>query len=255
MIVLPAVDLQGGRQVGLVEGSLAHARVYGDPVVFAVARAADGYEGLHVVDLDGAAEGRPIHLETVRRLRAAAPALRLEVGGGVRTLEDALAVRAAGADTVIVGTAAVAPLLAEGDAGGGDLLRSLLDRLGPEAVAVAVDVRGRRQGEVALAAWRSSVPADLARLAERLAALGVRRTVCTDAGRDGSLRGVRTAAVRALAAAGLEVAAGGGVAGERDLAALARAGAWAAIVGRAFHAGGWRPPPRTPAGARGEVGA
>jgi phosphoribosylformimino-5-aminoimidazole carboxamide ribotide isomerase len=251
--VLPAIDLQGGRQVGLVGGRLDVARGYGDPAAFAARRAAEGFTGLHVVDLDGAAAGRPRQVAALRRIRRAAPGLYLEAGGGVRSVADALALRAAGADRVIVGTAAVAPLAAAADPPAGTFLAALLARLGSDAVAVAVDVRD--EGGLAVAAWRDRVAADLAVLGARLAALGVRFVVVTDTGRDGSLGGVRTSALACLAAAGLAVSAGGGAASDDDLAALARAGAWAAVVGRAFHSGGWRPPVRLEPGERVGEGA
>ncbi len=244
--VLPAIDLRGGRQVGLLAGDLERARTYGDPAAFAAARAADGYDGLHVVDLDGAAAGRPRQLDSLRAIRAAVPGLFVEAGGGVRAIADAEAVRAAGADRVIVGTAVVRPL-AEGVRPA--LLRSLLAALGPERVAVAVDVRPDGPLRLALEAWRESARVDLAILARRLVDVGVRHVVYTDVGRDGSLGGVRTAGVRALAWARLSVTAGGGIASRRDLLRLEAAGARAAVAGRVFHAGRFRPPPRlAPAG-------
>lgn len=248
MRILPAIDLRGGRQVGLSQGRLDRARAYGDPAAFAAARAAEGYIGLHVVDLDGAAAGAPTQLATVRAIRAAAPALFIEAGGGVRSAADAEAVLAAGADRVVVGTAAVRPLL-EGSAP--RLLQALLRALGAEAVAVAADVRVDGGAALALEAWRESAGVDLRLLARRLAELGVRHVVYTDVGRDGSLGGVRTTGVRALAWAGLSVTAGGGIGSRRDLARLAAAGAAAAIAGRAFHAGRFRPPPLLDSAAAG----
>jgi phosphoribosylformimino-5-aminoimidazole carboxamide ribotide isomerase len=241
MRVLPAIDLRGGRQVGLMAGRLDQARTYGEPGAFAAARAAEGYLGLHVVDLDGAAAGAPRQLASLAAIRAAAPDLFIEAGGGVRSAADAEAVLAAGADRVVVGTAAVRPLL---EGGPPALLRDLLRTLGPEAVAVAADVRVDGASALALEAWRESARVDLRALAHRLGDLGVRHIVYTDVGRDGSLGGVRTAGVRALTWAGLSVTAGGGVGSRRDLTRLAAAGAAAAVAGRAFHSGRFRPPPR-----------
>lgn len=242
MTVYPAIDLQGGRQVGLVGGDLGRRRAYGEAAVFARDRAAEGFAGLHVVDLDGAGQGHPAQLETVAAIRAAAPGLLLEVGGGVRTVEDALAVRRAGADRVVVGTAAVRALLAGAAAADrGSLVADLLSALGPEALAVALD--GRPSG-VALDAWREHARADLRALGERLGALGLTYVVHTDTERDGTLAGSRTEAVASLAATGLRVIAGGGARDDEDLARLAAVGAMACVVGRAFHAGVWRPRPQ-----------
>lgn len=243
--VLPAIDLRGGRQVGLSEGRLDRARTYGAPEAFAAARAVEGYEGLHVVDLDGAAAGAPRQLASLRAIRAAAPGLFVEAGGGVRTPADAEAVRTAGADRVIVGTAAVRPLV---EGGRPQLLRALLASVGADAVAVAVDARVDGPARLALEAWREDARVDIPTLARRLVDLGVRHVVYTDVGRDGSLGGVRTSGVRALAWARLRVTAGGGVASRRDLLRLEAAGAVAAVAGRAFHTGRFRPPPRIGAG-------
>jgi len=244
MTVLPAIDLQGGRQVGLVGGDIGRARTYGDPVAFARARQGEGFAGLHVVDLDGAAAGRPVQLDVVRAIRAACPGVLIEAGGGVRSVEDALAVRAAGADRVVVGTVAVAALTGA-DPAAEALVRGLIDALGPEGVALALDGEG---GDLAGSAWRERRPADLGEAARRAVAAGVRWVVHTDTGRDGSLAGTRAGRVRVLAGAGLSVVAGGGIGGDADLVRLAAAGAWGAIVGRAFHAGAWRPSPsRRPA--------
>lgn len=251
MTIYPAVDLQGGRQVGLVGGDLGRRRAYGDPLAFVRARVEEGFRALHVVDLDGAAAGHPVQVATLEAIRRAAPGLRIQVGGGVRSVADALCLRDAGADRVVVGTLAVRALLdPEAPAAAGrDLLGAFLAALGPEHLAVALD---GAPGTVAVDAWRERRTADLVGLGRRLVALGVRHVVHTDTARDGSLGGVRTEAAACLAAVGLCVVAAGGVQGDGDIAALAAAGAAGVVVGRAFHAGAWRP---TPAAAAAGVGA
>lgn len=242
--VWPAIDLQAGLQVGLVHGDLGVARRYGNPVTFAQSRARDGYTGLHVVDLDGASDGRPVARPAIQAIREAAPDVFLEVGGGIRTVQDATTWISLGVDRVVLGTAAFRDRVEEGDADRAwvlsDVLFGCLDRLGPERLAVAVDTR---DGVVLLDAWRKTagISLDQVRVALRLA--GVRFVVHTEASRDGSLAGVREQEARTLADAGFEVAAAGGVASDDDLGRLVAAGVKAAIVGRAFHAGTWRPAP------------
>jgi phosphoribosylformimino-5-aminoimidazole carboxamide ribotide isomerase len=242
MTIYPAIDLRAGRQVGLVDGDLDRQRRYGDAAAFARARAAEGFSALHVVDLDGAAAGRPTQLATVRDIRRAAPGLLLQVGGGVRSVEDARALRRAGADRVVVGTAVVRPLVTA-PLTAARLIGELLAALGPDGLAVAVDGTG---ATIAVEAWRSHLPADATELGRRLADVGVRWVVHTDTGRDGRLAGVRPRAAAGLAGTGLRVIAGGGASADADLARLAAAGVAGAVVGRAFHAGAWRPAPVWP---------
>jgi len=244
LTVWPAVDVRGGWQVGLIEGDLERMRTYGDAVAFARERARDGYEGLHVVDLDGASQGKPHALALVRAVRSAVPDLFVEVGGGVRRLEDVAAWLEAGADRVVVGTAAFAPTgEAPGDGVQGvrPLVAQCLERFGPERIAVAVDTRG---DAVVLDAWRRSAQLTVTQAAERLGAVGIRYVVHTETSRDGSLAGARIDNAARLVAAGFQVAAAGGIASDADLMRLARAGVQHAVVGRAFHAGTWRPPVR-----------
>ena len=140
MIVIPAIDLKGGRCVRLVQGDLARETVYGDdPVAMAARWEEEGGEWLHVVDLDGAVAGAPAHLEALRAI-AARSTIPIEFGGGVRTLDGARAVFAAGAARLILGTVALeAP----------DLLEEITGAF-PGRVYVALDARA---GRVATRGW------------------------------------------------------------------------------------------------------
>ncbi|MDQ7820910.1 MAG: 1-(5-phosphoribosyl)-5-[(5-phosphoribosylamino)methylideneamino]imidazole-4-carboxamide isomerase [Armatimonadota bacterium] len=219
MIVIPAVDLRGGRAVRLVQGNPGRARDYGDPVEWARRWVDAGARWLHVVDLDGALAGRPAHRDLVARLCGLGVAV--QVGGGVRTVEDIAAALAAGASRVVVGTAATR-------------LGEALGRFGP-AVAVALDARRRR---VALSGWTEQTPLDVVDAARRLREQGAVRFVYTDIGRDGTLSGPNLEVLAELVTcAGVPVVAAGGIATEEDLEAVERAGAEAAIVGRALYDG------------------
>ena len=228
MIVIPAIDLKGGKCVRLYQGDLAQETVYGnDPVAMAERWQAQGAQWLHLVDLDGAVGGRPVHLETLRAI-AARLTIPIEFGGGLRTLEGAEAAIDAGASRLILGTVALeAPeLLAE-------IARSF-----PERVYVALDAR---DGRVATRGWTESSGvsvADAALACERAGAAGF---LFTDISRDGTGHGVNVEATVALAdSSGLPVIASGGVASLDDvvrLRAVASRGITAAIIGRAIYTG------------------
>jgi phosphoribosylformimino-5-aminoimidazole carboxamide ribotide isomerase len=219
VIVIPAVDLRGGRAVRLVQGDPGRARVYGDPVAWARRWVGEGARWLHVVDLDGALSGRPAHRDLVARLCALGAAV--QVGGGVRTVEAIEAVLAAGAARVVVGTAAAD-------------LGPALRRFGA-AVAVALDARGR---QVAVRGWTEQTSWDVVDAARWLREQGAVRFVYTDIGRDGTLAGPNVEVLAELVrSAGAPVVAAGGIATVQDLEAVERAGAEAAVVGRALYDG------------------
>lgn len=220
MVVIPAIDIRAGRVARLVRGDRARAVVYADtPLAWAKRWVAAGARWLHVVDLDGASVGRPVHVDVLRRICALG--VPVQVGGGYRTPEDIERGLAAGAARIVVGTAALdAP---DGLGGFGD------------RVVVSVDARG---GKVAVEGWTRQTATDAAAVARDLRARGVHRFIFTDIARDGTLAGPNVAALRAfIAAAGAPVIAAGGVASADDLAAVRAAGAEGAIVGRALYEG------------------
>jgi phosphoribosylformimino-5-aminoimidazole carboxamide ribotide isomerase len=227
MIVLPAIDIRGGKVVRLKQGELAQETVYGtDPAEVARRFESEGASRLHVVDLDAAINGRP-QFEAVARVIESVR-IPVEVGGGLRVLENALRYRQRGADRVIFGTAAVA------DPG---VVQAALERW-PEAVAVAIDAR---DGQVTVAGWREVSTVRAVELAARVAEWGVRRVQYTDVVRDGTLRGPNLPAIEAMAAAApLRVTASGGVSSLDDLRrlrALEDKGVDEIIVGKAFYEG------------------
>lgn len=220
--VIPAIDVLEGRSVRLSGGRReAVALEGGDPVELARRFADEGAERLHLVDLDGAFTGTPsVHL--VERVAAAA-LLPLQVGGGYRTTEAVEAALAAGADRVMVGTAALAASFVE----------RAVERVG-DSLVVAVDVR---EGRVAVDGWTQVSEVDPRDLAGRCASLGVARLLVTSAARDGSLAGPDLALLEELVPVGIPLLAAGGVASLDDLRALRSAGCEGAIVGSALLAG------------------
>lgn len=214
--VIPAVDVLGDEAVRLERGD--YERVVeraDDPVALARRWAAAGARRIHLVDLDGARAGR-VRPELVRAV-AEATGLPVQASGGIRSRADAEALLAAGADRVVVGTAAwpdPSPWLALGD-----------------AVVLALDVR---DGRVLSRGWTAEAGLALDDAIERLPRT---RVLLTATDRDGTLAGPDLELVRRVAAAGLRVLAAGGVRSPEDVDALADAGAEAAVVGRALLAG------------------
>jgi phosphoribosylformimino-5-aminoimidazole carboxamide ribotide isomerase len=226
--IIPAIDLRGGRPVRLYQGDYARETVYGDdPVAVARAWAAGGASRLHVVDLDGARAGTPAHLAILAAI-AAALTIPVEFGGGIRTRAGAEAALAAGAERVIVGTAAIeSPALA----------RELAAALGPRLV-LGVDAR---DGLVATRGWLSGSGVAATELVAEAAGWGVQRVIFTDIGRDGTLTEPNYASLAAvIAASAVPVIASGGVAQVEHLRRLRALGAEGAIVGKALYDGAFR---------------
>jgi phosphoribosylformimino-5-aminoimidazole carboxamide ribotide isomerase len=222
--VFPAIDLKGGRCVRLAQGDFGRVREYdADPVERAREWERRGARALHVVDLDGASEGRPSQLELVGEISRSV-GVPVQVGGGIRTLKDLRDVRGAGANRVVMGTAAV---------GDRRLRRQAVEGLGADFV-VAVDAR---EGIVATHGWRSSSGVGVLDLAEELADDGVGTVLYTDVSRDGMGIGAaleETAAVARI----IPTIASGGVRDARDVLALSKiSGVVGVIVGTALYEG------------------
>lgn len=226
--ILPAVDLQGGKCVRLRQGRADLSTVYGeDPVAQARDWVRQGATWLHVVDLDGAFQGAPVHLEVIRAMVAAA-GIPVECGGGLRTDADLEAVLDCGVRRAILGTRALA------QAAG---LAALAEKHG-DRLAVGLDAR---DGFVQVKGWTETSGTPAVELARRAAAAGVRTIIYTDTATDGMLRGPNftgTAEVCDAVGPGCQVIASGGITRAADivrLRALAKANLTGAIVGRALY--------------------
>jgi phosphoribosylformimino-5-aminoimidazole carboxamide ribotide isomerase len=210
--------------VRLKQGDLGRAKEYdADPVERARDWERQGAQAIHVVDLDGAEEGRPVQLELIRRI-ASTVDLPLQVGGGVRSIEDLRALRSAGARRVVMGTAAVEDR---------DLRLRAVEEAG-DSLLVAVDAR---DGIIATHGWRSLSGISVLDLSKELADDGVASVLYTDVARDGMNAGIAlegTAAVAEL----IPTVASGGVRGTEDVAALSRTpGIVGVVVGTALYEG------------------
>jgi phosphoribosylformimino-5-aminoimidazole carboxamide ribotide isomerase len=227
MIVVPAIDVRKGRVVRLVQGRPREATLYGvDPAEMARRWEGEGAERIHLVDLDAAIDGLP-QPEAVAAV-VAAVGIPVEVGGGIRSVEDAQRYRDLGVQRVIFGTAAVARP---------DVVQAAVARW-PEAVAVALDAR---DGRVAVEGWNEVTDVDVLDLAATVEGWGVVRVQSTDVRRDGTLGGPNLAALEALGRrTSLRITAAGGVSDAADLvklAALEAHGVDEAIVGKALYEG------------------
>jgi phosphoribosylformimino-5-aminoimidazole carboxamide ribotide isomerase len=225
VVVIPAIDIRGGKVVRLTRGELAEETVYGSLPMEAARRwEGEGAGRLHVVDLDAAISGKP-QFEAIADVIGAVR-IPVEVGGGLRVLENAMRYRERGADRVIFGTAAVA---APG------VVQAAVE-LWPDAVAVALDAK---RGKVAVAGWQEITTVDATELAVRVKSWGVRRIQYTDVVRDGTLVGPNLEGLQQVAqAAALRVTAAGGVATLEDigrLRGLQELGVDEVIVGKALY--------------------
>jgi phosphoribosylformimino-5-aminoimidazole carboxamide ribotide isomerase len=207
MIIVPAIDLRGGKVVRLKQGRVQDETIYGsDPADVARSWEAQGAERIHLVDLDAAIDSRP-QPDVIEKI-AKAVKIHLEIGGGLRTLEMAMRYRAMGIDRVIFGTAALARP--------GVVQEAV--RLWPQSVAVALDVK---DGKVAIAGWKETSTVDALELALQVKAWGVPRVQYTDVLRDGTLVGPNIAGTERLAReTGLKITASGGVSVKDDLTKL-----------------------------------
>ena len=226
MKLYPAIDMLGGKAVRLVKGDFEAKKVYDeDPLSAASAWVADGARHLHVVDLDGAKAGEPANLEHLRRI-CSQSGVPVQFGGGLRSLRSVTDALDAGAQRVILGTAAFADPA---------FLTDCLQRW-PGQVLVSVDVRG---GKVATAGWTQTIDFTAAEVVGRLAEQGARELVYTNVDRDGMLEGpdLEEVALLAEAVPGSFVYSGG-IGALADLAGLAALGAASldgVIVGKALY--------------------
>ena len=228
MDLYPAIDLRAGRCVRLHQGDYGQETVYGDdPVAQALAFAAAGAGWIHVVDLDAARTGSPENRETVAAIAAAVP-VPVQTGGGVRSVEAAEALFAAGVERVVIGTAALKDP---------DLVRTLAS---DHRVAVGLDARA---GEVASDGWLQGSGRTVLDVARSFAEAGVDAFVVTDIARDGTLEGPDLSGLAEVAGATtVDVIASGGVGSLDDLVALAALEEngrrlRGAIVGKAIYEG------------------
>ncbi len=226
MLVIPAIDLKGGKCVRLLQGRAEDETVYSDdPAATARRWASMGAELIHIVDLDGAFTGEQRNIEAVKAIRDAVD-VGLELGGGIRDAERVDALISMGIDRVILGTvAAERPELVEE-----------ASSKHPGRVLVGIDAR---DGKVAVRGWTEVVGTDAADMARQMASRGAAGIIYTDISRDGMLSGPNIGATAQIVrSVGIPVIASGGVSSLEDIRRLLDVGGlWGAITGKAIYSG------------------
>ncbi|MGI6611236.1 MAG: 1-(5-phosphoribosyl)-5-[(5-phosphoribosylamino)methylideneamino]imidazole-4-carboxamide isomerase [Limnochordia bacterium] len=226
MIVIPAIDLKDGECVRLVQGRAEQLSVVADdPVETALRWQEAGARLLHVIDLDGAFEGKPRNLAVVAEI-VRALSIPVQMGGGMRSLDGLRAVLEVGVQRVILGTVAVEKP---------SLVRQAVELFG-ERIVVGIDAQ---DGQVAVRGWVEGTQLDAVELAKQVRDDGVMEVIFTDIARDGTLLGPNLESLARVAAVpGLSVIAAGGVASLDDLLAIKTIeGVKGAIVGKALYSG------------------
>ena len=228
MLIIPAIDIKDGRCVRLFQGDMDKETIYFDrPIDAARHWAKEGATFVHIVDLNGAVEGRPIHTREVEAI-CKQTGLSVELGGGLRSTESVEAALALGVSRVVVGTAAY---------DNQEFLRVLCKQF-PGNIVVGIDAR---DGRVAVKGWRETTSMDAVALAKRCQADGASRIIYTDISRDGTRQGVNIEETAKLArSVRIPIIASGGVAtldDIRNLLPLEKEGVEGVIVGRALYTG------------------
>jgi phosphoribosylformimino-5-aminoimidazole carboxamide ribotide isomerase len=228
MILFPSIDLKNGEAVRLEQGDMARATVFNrDPVAQARTFESQGFEWLHLVDLDGAFAGKPVNARAVAAIRKAIK-IPMQLGGGIRNLATVERWLAEGISRVIIGTAAVRDP---------DFVKAAAKKF-PGKVAVGIDARA---GKVAVSGWAEETQLEAIELARLFENGGVAAIVYTDVERDGMMQGLNLDATIALAeSVSIPVIASGGLASIDDVRALIAPRARkleGAIAGRALYDG------------------
>lgn len=227
MQILPAIDIKGGQVVRLFKGdfnqkTVVNPDVIGQSKIFAQA----GIDFIHVVDLDGAFDGRATNRDLIAKLKKES-GLGVEVGGGIRTLEQIEDYLAVGIDRVIIGSMAVK---------NPDFVKAALEKFGSDKVVVGIDAKN---GMVATEGWLETSNVDYISLAKAMEKIGVTLFVYTDIDRDGTLTGPNFEHYDRLVAelTTAKVIASGGIAEQSDLVKLQQIGVAGTIVGKAYYNG------------------
>ncbi len=226
MIILPAIDIKDGQCVRLCQGDFATAeKVAEDALETAQRFAQAGAQWLHTVDLDGAVEGRPVNKTLLEQIVRQTP-LKVEVGGGIRSMDTIAAYLDLGVSRVILGSAALKDPA---------LVAEAIEFYGSDAIAVGIDAKN---GLVSAQGWLADSQMPYLELAKRMSEIGVETIIFTDISRDGTLSGPNLEQLAALQqAVGGQIIASGGIRDLADIEALRQAGLYGAICGKSLYKG------------------
>jgi phosphoribosylformimino-5-aminoimidazole carboxamide ribotide isomerase len=226
MHVLPAIDIREGKAVRLVQGDFSQKTIVNeDPLAQIKEFKQAGIQMVHVVDLDGALLGETTNALLIKQMKEKTN-VKIEVGGGIRTLQQIDAYAAIGIDRIIIGSAALTDPT---------LVKEAVSKYG-DKIAVGIDAKN---GKVAVRGWLDVSETDYLQLAKEMAAIGVKTIIYTDISKDGTLTGPTYEHYKQLAKAvpEMNIIASGGVASKKDLIDLAKLNLYGAIVGKAFYNG------------------
>lgn len=227
MQILPAIDIKDGQAVRLFKGDFNQQTVVNPDVLEQAKTFAEaGIQFIHVVDLDGALDGRATNRDLIAQVKEVS-GLGIEVGGGIRTLEQIEDYLSVGIDRVIIGSMAVKDP---------EFVKAALKRFGADRIVVGIDAKN---GMVATEGWLETSNVDYLSLAKAMEAMGVRLFVYTDVDRDGTLTGPNLEHYKALVAEldQAKVIASGGISKLSDLSDLEAIGVAGTIVGKAYYSG------------------
>ncbi|HIT32208.1 MAG TPA: 1-(5-phosphoribosyl)-5-[(5-phosphoribosylamino)methylideneamino]imidazole-4-carboxamide isomerase [Candidatus Enterenecus stercoripullorum] len=225
MIILPAIDLKDGKVVRLYKGDFDTVhQVAQDPLATAMKFCQAGARQIHMVDLDGAKDGRRENGAIVAQV--AGLGLKVELGGGIRSMEDLEAVFAGGAFRAVIGSAAVERP---------EFVAQAVKRYGPDRIAVGIDAKN---GLVRTAGWTEDSGRNYLDFAREMEQIGVKNIIFTDIDTDGTLEGPALDRLRELMdSVSCRVTASGGVSCNQDIRDLRTLGVWGVIIGKAYYAG------------------
>jgi len=224
MRLYPAIDIKDGQCVRLKKGLFNEVTVYSDtPYKIAESFEKDSAKFIHTVDLDGALKGRSVNAETIKKIVNSVN-IPVQLGGGIRTLENIQEVLDLGVYRAIIGTKAVE---------NPDFIRQAIDRFGAEHIVVGIDAK---DGYVAVEGWEKLSDKTAVNMALAMKEMGVQTIVYTDISKDGMLAGPNIEQTKLLSdKTGIDIIASGGVSCMQDLEAVSDAGIHGAIIGKALY--------------------
>ena len=224
MILFPAIDIKGGKAVRLYQGRFDKCEEMGIPLEIAKEFEKTGAEFIHLVDLDGAKEGNRVNSDIIKAI-AKTVNIPVQLGGGIRTLEDLEAIFDLGVSRAIIGTAAYKDK---------EFLIKAVEKYG-EKIAVGVDAKDNK---VALEGWLESTNMDYIEFSRQLEKIGVKTVIYTDISKDGTLEGANIEGLKALSdAVNMDIVASGGVKDLEDLLKIKELNLYGAISGKAIYSG------------------
>jgi len=225
MLVIPAIDILDGKAVRLLKGEYNSAKIYSDsPIEFVEKFTQFGFERIHIVDLSGAKEQKPMIIDLIKKIKSQST-VTIQSGGGVRTLDDALHIKDNGVDYLVTGSIAVKNR---------DIFENIVNRIGAESIISASD---SRDGLIATDGWQSTSSISLEEQMKYCISLGIKSFLVTDISRDGSLQGTNHALYLKLMKKipDIFLIASGGVKDKADLDQLKQTEVPAVVVGKAYY--------------------